>query len=125
MRAGIIDDVNGAVFSGKTCSLRYAGANSSLCGNPIDTVGHGTKISGVIAAQANCLGIVGAGPGLKVMVLKVRRACLCFVCAEATHGSARRAPPLPDKVTSHMHALGHQTPRQSCAPCGGWSACGA
>lgn len=78
MYAGIIDDVNGAVFSGKACSPRYAASNNSNCGNPNDLVGHGTKIAGIIAGQANCAGILGAGPGLKVMVLKVG----------ATHGSS-------------------------------------
>ena len=57
---GIVDDVNGANFSG--------GNNS---GNPADGHGHGTHVSGTIAASANNgYGVAGVNPQAKIMALK-------------------------------------------------------
>jgi subtilisin family serine protease len=54
---GFVDDVNGADF-----------ANND--GNPFDDLGHGTHVSGTIAASVNDQGVVGVAPNVKIMGLK-------------------------------------------------------
>jgi subtilisin family serine protease len=54
---GFVDDVNGADF-----------ANND--GNPFDDLGHGTHVSGTIAASVNAQGVVGVAPNVKIMALK-------------------------------------------------------
>jgi|GEM_PF-5690774 len=56
---GLVDDING---------WNFASSNSNLT----DTVGHGSHVSGTIAAKTNNnLGIAGVAPNCKIMVLKV------------------------------------------------------
>lgn len=58
-RDGFIDDTNGANFLNNT-------------GNVQDDAGHGTHVSGIIAASVNnTTGGVGLAPGAKIMALKV------------------------------------------------------
>lgn len=58
-RNGFVDDINGANFLNNT-------------GNVQDDAGHGTHVSGIIAAAANNgNGGVGLAPGAKIMALKV------------------------------------------------------
>jgi subtilisin family serine protease len=54
---GFVDDVNGADF-----------VNND--GNPFDDHGHGTHVSGTIAASVNGKGVVGVAPNVKIMALK-------------------------------------------------------
>ncbi len=57
---GIVDDVNG---------VNVSGGNNS--GNPADGDGHGTHVSGTIAAAANNgYGVAGVNPRAKIMALK-------------------------------------------------------
>jgi subtilisin family serine protease len=58
---GFVDDVNGADF-----------ANND--GNPFDDNGHGTHVSGTIAASVNGQGVVGVAPNVKIMALKITNA---------------------------------------------------
>jgi hypothetical protein len=71
---GIVDDVYGAAFSTRNCSLLWASTTSKHCGigpdaRIRDTVGHGTKIAGILAA----LGLTSLGTKSRIatMVLKV------------------------------------------------------
>jgi subtilisin family serine protease len=55
---GYIDDVNGWDFVGNDADVT-------------DTTGHGTQVTGVLAAAANGSDIVGIAPGVRIMPLRV------------------------------------------------------
>lgn len=67
-RNGYVDDVNGYDFAGDGV-FPLVGAEDPV---PNDTVGHGTHVSGTIAAQqGNGIGISGVAPLCKIMAVKV------------------------------------------------------
>lgn len=61
---GIVDDVYGADFTKRDSQNRPLG-------NPADQNGHGTHVSGTIAAtRDNNIGVAGVAPGAKIMALR-------------------------------------------------------
>lgn len=62
---GFMDDVRGWNFS--------FGYNQYSLNNPMDRLGHGTHMAGIIAAAGNNLkGVIGVAPNAKIMPLKVK-----------------------------------------------------
>lgn len=57
------DDLKAVLVNG----YNYIGDNE----NPVDDNGHGTAVSGIIAAENNDIGIVGVAPGVKIMPVKI------------------------------------------------------
>jgi len=67
---GCIDDVNGCNFVGNVPSCPNIG--NAPNNRPEDDEGHGTFVSGIIAAKANNnIGVAGVAPGVKIMPVKV------------------------------------------------------
>lgn len=64
---GCVDDVNGCSF----VSDSSPGCQNVTNGFVNDDIGHGTFVSGVIAAAANDRGIVGVARGVRIMPVKV------------------------------------------------------
>jgi subtilisin family serine protease len=70
---GYTDDVNGwdfvynnrSVYDGERCTQ-----GTSYTSDDFNNDDHGTHVAGTIAAEANTFGVIGAAPGVKVMVLK-------------------------------------------------------
>jgi len=70
IRIGIIDS---GVFTGHS---DFAGVSMTGYADPgfdwrLDTVGHGTHVTGTIVAQLNGSGVVGASPGVSIYMVKV------------------------------------------------------
>jgi len=63
---GYIDDINGYDLSGDTTMLYDVVGDN----DPSDYQGHGTHISGTIAANANDYGVVGIAPRAEIMAVK-------------------------------------------------------
>ncbi|EFJ49560.1 hypothetical protein VOLCADRAFT_117260 [Volvox carteri f. nagariensis] len=68
---GFIDDINGFDFAGDCENYNSTEANCGKRPSPMDSVGHGTHCSGIIAAVQNRVGIIGVAPNVKIMCLKV------------------------------------------------------
>ncbi len=68
-------DLSGQVLNGKSFLTGASGASAL---NPkVDTCGHGTHVSGTIAALANNgIGVAGAAPGVKILPVKVMNSAL-------------------------------------------------
>jgi subtilisin family serine protease len=64
---GCIDDVNGCAFIGNPSP----GCSGSVNGNVNDELGHGTFVSGIIAANGNSVGMVGIARNVTIMPVKV------------------------------------------------------
>jgi thermitase len=64
---GCIDDVNGCGF----VSEPSPGCSASVNGNVTDDLGHGTFVSGIIAADGNSVGMVGIARNVTIMPVKV------------------------------------------------------
>jgi endonuclease YncB( thermonuclease family) len=64
---GCVDDVNGCSF----VSDSSPGCQNVTNGFVNDDIGHGTFVSGVIAAARNGVGVVGVASGVKIMPVKV------------------------------------------------------
>jgi len=64
---GCIDDVNGCAFVANPSP----GCSGSLNGNVNDELGHGTFVSGIIAANGNGVGMVGIARNVTIMPVKV------------------------------------------------------
>ena len=64
---GCIDDVHGCAFVGEP----PPGCGRTVDGNVTDEFGHGTFVSGIIAANANAQGIVGVARNATILPVKV------------------------------------------------------
>ncbi|MBI4728864.1 MAG: S8 family serine peptidase [Acidobacteria bacterium] len=62
---GYVDDVRGWDFVGSSSS------SSPEDNDPIDVLGHGTHVAGIVAAQDNSVGVVGVAPRATIMPVRV------------------------------------------------------
>ena len=89
---GFVDDVNGADFFNND-------------GNPLDDNGHGTHVSGTIAASVNAQGVVGVAPNVQIMALKILNASGSGFSSDAIEAigyakrKVRRSPTTPMAAT--------------------------
>lgn len=65
---GYVDDTRGWDFIGE---LGGWAANPAEDNDPMDGAGHGTHVSGIVAAEDNGSGIIGAAPDATIMPVKV------------------------------------------------------
>ena len=72
---GYIDDINGWDFTDAP-NIPGFGDSKDRDNDPSDESSHGTNISGVIAAVANNLGVVGVAPNAKLMPLRASASLL-------------------------------------------------
>ncbi len=81
---GYVDDVHGFNFNGACKDDKYDSYGQcqqcTSSGDPVDIIGHGSHVAGIIAAiKNNNQGVAGVAPRVKVMALKVRchASCQC------------------------------------------------
>jgi len=65
---GFVDDTLGYDISGDTLAF----INPDGDNNPTDEIGHGTHIAGIVASNADGIGIVGIAPTAEIMSVKIR-----------------------------------------------------
>ncbi len=71
VKVAVID--SGIDYTHPDLAANYAGGYNFVAGtaSPMDDNGHGTHVSGTIAAINNTIGVVGAAPGVSLYALKV------------------------------------------------------